>query len=46
MGDFAAMNAVWEGWVDQATAPARATGEVRLATDEYRVEVIIVAALP
>ncbi|MBY8822816.1 RidA family protein [Sphingomonas colocasiae] len=46
MGDFAAMNAVWEDWVDQATAPARATGEVRLATDEYRVEVIIVAALP
>lgn len=46
MGDFAAMNAVWEDWVDQATAPARATGEVRLATDEYKVEIIVVAALP
>lgn len=45
MSDFAAMNAVWEDWVDPATAPARATGEVRLATDEYRVEIIVVAAL-
>ncbi len=46
MGDFATMNSVWEEWVDPATAPARATGEVRLATDEYKVEIIVVAALP
>lgn len=46
MADFAAMNAVWDAWVDGANAPVRATGEVRLAAPDYRVEVIIIAALP
>ncbi|MDP3896142.1 MAG: RidA family protein [Mesorhizobium sp.] len=45
MRDFAEMNAVWDGWVDKANAPARATGEASLATPEYRVEIIIVAAV-
>lgn len=44
MADFAAMNGVWDGWVDQANAPARATGEARLATPDYKVEIIITAA--
>lgn len=44
MADFAEMNAVWDAWVDSANAPARATGEARLAGPEYRVEIIIVAA--
>lgn len=44
IGDFAAMNAVWESWVDPANPPARATGEARLATPDYRVEFIVVAA--
>jgi enamine deaminase RidA (YjgF/YER057c/UK114 family) len=44
IGDFAAMNAVWEGWVDPANPPARATGEAKLATPDYRVEFIVVAA--
>jgi len=46
MGDFAAMNAVWDDWIGGADAPTRATGEVRLATPDYKVEVIVVAALP
>jgi enamine deaminase RidA (YjgF/YER057c/UK114 family) len=46
MGDFAAMNAVWEEWLGGANAPTRATGEVRLATDAYKVEIIVTAALP
>lgn len=46
MGDFAAMNAVWEEWLGGANAPTRATGEVRLATDAYKVEVIVTAAMP
>lgn len=46
MDDFAEMNAVWDAWVDRANPPARATGEARLATPEYRVEIIVVAALP
>ncbi len=44
MADFAEMNTVWDAWVDPANPPARATGEARLATPDYRFEVIIVAA--
>lgn len=46
MADFAAMNEVWDRWVDSAHAPARATGEAKLATPDYRVEIIVTAALP
>ncbi|MCR4267156.1 RidA family protein [Nitratireductor sp. ZSWI3] len=45
MDDFAEMNAVWDGWVAPGNAPARATGESRLATPDYKVEIIIVAAV-
>lgn len=45
IADFAAMNAVWEQWVDPANPPARATGEARLATPDYRVEFIVTAAI-
>ena len=44
IADFAAMNSVWNNWVDPANPPARATGESRLAAPEYRVEIIVVAA--
>ena len=44
MADFAEMNAVWDVWVDGKDAPARATGEAKLATPAYKVEIIVVAA--
>ncbi|WP_417672148.1 RidA family protein [Roseibium sp.] len=44
MAHFAEMNAVWDAWVDQANSPARACGESKLATPDYKVEIIIVAA--
>jgi len=44
MADFAEMNAVWDAWVADVPAPARATGESRLATSEYKVEIIVTAA--
>lgn len=44
MSDFAEMNAVWDKWVDGRDAPARATGEAKLATPDYKVEIIIIAA--
>ncbi len=44
MKDFAEMNAVWDAWVDPANPPARACGEAKLATPEYTVEIIVVAA--
>lgn len=43
--DFAAMNLVWEGWVDSANTPARATGEARMAAPDILVEIIVTAAL-
>lgn len=45
MKDFAEMNAVWDAWVDPANPPARATGESKLATPDYKVEIIVVAAV-
>lgn len=44
MADFAEMNAVWDAWVGGKDAPARATGEAKLATPAYKVEIIVVAA--
>lgn len=44
MADFAEMNTVWDAWIDGKDAPARATGEAKLATPEYKVEIIITAA--
>ena len=44
MGDFAAMNEVWDAWVPEGHAPARACGEARLARPELKVEIIITAA--
>ena len=45
MNDFAEMNKVWDAWVDPQNTPARATGEAKLAAPEYKVEIIITAAL-
>ena len=44
MADFAEMNAVWDAWIADGAAPARATGEAKLATPDYRVEIIVIAA--
>ncbi|WP_299210018.1 RidA family protein [uncultured Tateyamaria sp.] len=45
MADFAEMNAVWDAWVPQGHAPARACGEARLARDVLKVEIIVTAAI-
>ena len=44
MDDFAEMNEIWDAWITPGTAPARACCEAKLATPEYKVEVIVVAA--
>lgn len=46
MADFAEMNAVWDAWVPEGHAPARACGEARLARDVLKVEILITAAMP
>lgn len=45
MADFSTMNGIWEQWIGDGPAPARATGEVTLATPDYKVEIIVTAAL-
>ncbi|MBO9401969.1 MULTISPECIES: RidA family protein [unclassified Shimia] len=45
MSDFAEMNEVWDAWVPEGHAPARACGEAKLARDVLKVEVIVTAAV-
>jgi enamine deaminase RidA (YjgF/YER057c/UK114 family) len=42
--NFAAMNQVWDAWMDANNPPARATVEARLANPELLVEIMAVAA--
>ena len=44
MADFQEMNSVWDVWIADVPAPTRATGEAKLATPDYKVEIIITAA--
>jgi enamine deaminase RidA (YjgF/YER057c/UK114 family) len=43
--DFAAMNAVWERWVMPGHTPARATVQAALAKPEWKIEIVITAAI-
>lgn len=45
MDDYDGMNEVWDRWIDPENPPARACGEVRLADDRMRVEIIATAEL-
>ncbi|MDX8348793.1 RidA family protein [Cognatiyoonia sp. IB215446] len=42
---FAEMNTAWDAWVPEGHAPARWTGEAKLATPDYYVEIIVTAAI-
>ncbi len=44
MSDFAEMNEVWDAWVPEGHAPARACGEAKLARSELKVEIIVTTA--
>lgn len=41
---FAEMNAAWDSWVPAGNTPARATVEAKLATPDYKVEIMLTAA--
>jgi enamine deaminase RidA (YjgF/YER057c/UK114 family) len=45
MKDFDEMNAIWDKWVDGQNPPARATGGATLSSPDYKVEIIITAAV-
>lgn len=44
MKDFAAMNQVWDAWVEDGHQPARACVEARMARPELLVEMSVIAA--
>ena len=44
MKDFSEMNEIWDTWVPEGFAPARACGEAKLARSALGVEIIITAA--
>ena len=44
MKNFAEMNAAWDAWVSPGNTPARATVEAQLASPQYSVEIMVVAA--
>lgn len=45
LADFAAMNEVWEAWLPAGEAPPRATVLARLAKPEWKVEMVVTAAV-
>jgi enamine deaminase RidA (YjgF/YER057c/UK114 family) len=45
IGDFDAMNAVWDAWVSRENPPARACVQSALARPEIKVEIQVVAAI-
>ncbi len=44
MRSFDEMNGVWDAWVAEGCAPARATVEARLAAVHFTVEIGVIAA--
>ena len=42
--DFAAMNKVWNGWIDPDNKPVRATTQASLASPDLLIEIQVTAA--
>jgi enamine deaminase RidA (YjgF/YER057c/UK114 family) len=45
VGDYAAMNSVWDDWVEPGHTPARSTIGAKLIHSEYKVEIEVTAAI-
>ncbi len=45
LNDFAGMNAVWDAWVAPGHTPPRATVQAALAKPEWKIEVVVTAAV-
>lgn len=45
LGDLAAMNEVWEAWVVPGHTPTRATVQAALANPNWKIEVVVTAAV-
>ena len=45
LSDFAGMNEVWEAWLPTGQAPPRATVLAQLAKPQWKVEMVVTAAV-
>jgi enamine deaminase RidA (YjgF/YER057c/UK114 family) len=45
IADFPAMNKVWDAWVPAGQAPPRATVQAALARPDWKIEVVVTAAV-
>ncbi len=45
MADYAQLNQAWDEWVDSQNPPSRATVEAKLADPDWKVEIVIIAAV-
>jgi len=45
MADFPGMNAIWDQWVVPGHTPARATVQAALAKPQWKVEIVVTAAV-
>lgn len=45
LGNFPAMNEVWEAWLTPGQAPTRATVQAVLANPRWKIEIVVVAAV-
>lgn len=45
LADFDGMNEVWEAWLPADHSPPRATVQARLARPEWKVEMVVTAAV-
>ena len=45
LADFPALNELWEAWLPAGCAPARATVQAKLAKPEWKVEMVVTAAV-
>ena len=45
MKEFDGMNKAWDAWVAAGNSPSRATVEARLANPDFKVEIVVTAAI-
>ena len=45
LADFPGMNAVWDAWVTPDHTPPRATVQAALANPQWRIEIVVTAAV-
>ncbi|MEY4753809.1 MAG: hypothetical protein RJA44_1484 [Pseudomonadota bacterium] len=46
LADFDGMNEVWDAWVAPGNAPPRATVQAALARPQWKIEIVVTAAVP